>query len=94
MVDQQRRLRILELVRLEDPTGVSGTGVVAYGVEFPDGHIVLRWATEVNSTVLYDSEEDLIFIHGHGGATQLRVRTELLLTDQGGHSLYDQENPS
>lgn len=58
-----------ELVRREDDTGISGTGVVAYGLLFPDGRAVLRWDAKVNSTVLYDSIADLETIHGHGGKT-------------------------
>jgi hypothetical protein len=38
-------------------------------VTFPDGTAVLRWDTKVNSTVFYDSIEDLKAIHGHGGKT-------------------------
>jgi hypothetical protein len=64
--------RRFELVREEDETGVSGTGVVAYGVVFPDGNAVLRWDTKVNSTVFYDSLADLETIHGHGGKTVVR----------------------
>ncbi len=64
-------LRVFELVRDEDETGVSGTGTVAYGVVFPDGTCVLRWDTKVNSTVFYASITDLLVIHGHGGKTRL-----------------------
>jgi hypothetical protein len=60
-----------QLVRREDETGISGTGVVAYGAAFPDGTAVLRWDTKVNSTVFYNSIEDLKTIHGHGGKTVL-----------------------
>lgn len=61
--------RRFQLIRREDETGISGTGVVAYGVLFPDGKAVLRWDTKVNSTVFYDSVADLDAIHGHGGKT-------------------------
>jgi hypothetical protein len=63
--------RRFELIRTEDETGVSGNGVVAYGVIFPDGRAVLRWDTKVNSTVFYDSLDDLKAIHGHGGKTRV-----------------------
>jgi hypothetical protein len=65
----ERICRRFQLVRKEDETGISGTGVVAYGAEFPDGTAVLRWDTKVNSTVLYSSIDDLKAIHGHGGKT-------------------------
>jgi hypothetical protein len=48
---------------------VSGVGVVAYGVQFPDGTVVLRWDTKVRSTVHYDSIEDVTTITSHGGNT-------------------------
>ncbi len=64
--------RMFDLVRLEDVTGVSGTGVVAWGCVFPDGRAVLRWATQRASSALYDSLEDVEEIHGHGGRTVVR----------------------
>jgi hypothetical protein len=60
------------LWRTTDDTGVSGTGVVAWGVRFPDGRAALRWNTEQRSTACYDSMDDLEAIHGHGGATKVR----------------------
>lgn len=63
--------RRFQLDRDEDETGISGTGIVAYGVQFPDGSCVLRWDTEVTSTVFYASVEDVERIHGHGGRTRL-----------------------
>ena len=62
-------LRVFHLERTTDVTGVSGTGKVASGVEFDDGTCVLRWETHTNSTVFYQSIEDLEKIHGHDGAT-------------------------
>lgn len=64
--------RVFELVRTEDVTGVSGTGVVAWGCQFPDGCTVLRWATEHASTAIYDSVQKVEAIHGHGGRTVVR----------------------
>jgi hypothetical protein len=57
------------LNRLEDETGISGTGVIADGVEFSDGTAVLRWRTKHSSTAIYASMDDLLAIHGHGGKT-------------------------
>lgn len=64
-------MRRFHLQRLEDASGVSGTGVVAQGVEFDDGACALRWLTATTSTGLYASAEDLVTIHGHEGRTQL-----------------------
>lgn len=65
-------MRRFELHRDDDVSGISGTGVVAEGVEFSDGRASLRWVTgEHRSTVAWDSIESAVAIHGHGGATRL-----------------------
>lgn len=61
--------RRFELLRLEDETGISGTGIVARGCSFPNGKIALAWNTQWASVGLYDSMDDLIAIHGHNGKT-------------------------
>lgn len=63
--------RRFELHRVEDKSGVSGTGVVAEGVEFFDGTVALRWKTEHSSFGNYDSMAKLEAIHGHGGTTRV-----------------------
>ena len=57
------------LVRSEDETGFSGTGMVADGVRFPDGTAVLHWRGPLNSTTVFESLEMLEKIHGHNGKT-------------------------
>jgi len=57
------------LVRHKDPTGVSGTGVVAHGVQFPSGRVVLEWRPPVDSITLHRNMEDVHKIHCHGGDT-------------------------
>lgn len=65
-------LRRFALVRDVDVSGVSGTGVVALGVVFPDGHAVMRWIVgEYQSTVTWESVGAIEAIHGHGGHTRL-----------------------
>lgn len=59
------------LNRLEDETGISGTGTVAEGVIFSDGRVSMRWLTSTASTVFYDNIADVTKIHGHGGKTQI-----------------------
>lgn len=64
--------RRFRLVRCEDISGVSGTGVVAHGVVFPDGTCALRWASAaLASTAVYGNLDTLEAIHGHGGATRI-----------------------
>lgn len=62
-------MRTFLLERTEDESGVSGTGEVAEGVQFSDGHCVMRWLTMISSTAIYDSVENLVSIHGHQGRT-------------------------
>jgi hypothetical protein len=57
------------LRRFEDVSGVSGTGVVAEGVQFSDGSVALRWLGERPSTATWWSIEDVEHIHGHKGLT-------------------------
>jgi hypothetical protein len=65
------KMRLFHLLRHQDASGVSGTGVVAEGVEFSDGSICLKWTTKLNCTGLYRSVHELIAIHGHGGKTEV-----------------------
>jgi hypothetical protein len=62
---------MFELHRDEDETGVSGTGVIAWGVEFPDGTVALRWATEERSTSVWASIRGMESVHGHNGKTRV-----------------------
>lgn len=61
------------LVRHEDVSTVSGTGVVAQGVQFPDGSVALRWCCPglPPSTAVWDSVEAVIAVHGHQGKTEI-----------------------
>lgn len=61
------------LHRVEDVTGVSGTGRVAGGVIFPDGTVAMRWNKDKKSTAVYDSIDDVAEIHGHDGATVIEL---------------------
>lgn len=63
-------MRRFELHRDVDHTGVSGTGVVAEGVQFSDGTCALRWHGERASMVMWQSLDDARQVHGHDGATR------------------------
>lgn len=63
--------RRFALRRDEDLTGVSGTGIVAEGVEFWDGKVVMRWRSLTASTAIYDSVQHVEEIHGHEGRTRV-----------------------
>jgi len=66
-------VRTFQLHRDTDVTGVSGTGVVADGVEFPDGTVVVHWRGVHRSTVIWPSLADVEAVNGHGGATRIVV---------------------
>lgn len=64
--------RRFQLYRHTDISHVSGVGVVAWGVLFPDGSAAIRWHGAHPSTVAWDSVDDAIAVHGHSGATEIR----------------------
>lgn len=59
------------LERAEDVSGVSGTGHVADGTEFPDGTVAVRWRGVHPTTALHRDMASVEFIHLHGGKTRL-----------------------
>ena len=67
----ERRHRRFYLYRDVDATGVSGTGVVAEGVEFSNGWCGVTWLSQHTSVVFYPSIADVAVIHGHGGLTRV-----------------------
>ncbi len=64
-------MKLFTLMRDVDPSGVSGLGEVAEGVEFSDGAVVLRWRGEAGSTAIHDNIENVKRVHGHDGATRI-----------------------
>lgn len=65
--------RAFVLERVEDVSGVSGTGIVAGGVEFPDGVVALRWYSDWPTSVVFHDRgiEAVNKIHGHDGRTRV-----------------------
>jgi hypothetical protein len=57
------------LYRTEDEGNVSGTGIVAEGVQFSSGRCAIAWLSETPSVAAYDKIADIVKIHGHGGKT-------------------------
>ncbi|MGW4803088.1 hypothetical protein [Kitasatospora sp. NPDC004272] len=72
--------RVFTLQRDHDITGISGTGTVAHGVQWPDGTVTLRWTGPRPSTVHWNSIDDVIAINGHGGATRIIWAVEPIMT--------------
>jgi len=60
------------LVRAEDVSGVSGTGVVAEGVRFHDGQCVMSWFGRHHTLEIAPRIEDIVEIHGHSGKTVIQ----------------------
>lgn len=72
-------MRLFQIVRHEDVSGISGTGIVAQGVEFDDGQVAVRWLGPIEhpwgtvqpTTVLHPNIENVEMLHGHNGLTEV-----------------------
>jgi len=66
-------MRTFFLERIEDETGISGTGIVAEGVEFSDGQIAMNWIVgDFRSVVIWRQGISAVeAIHGHNGKTKV-----------------------
>ena len=67
-------MKTFHFLRFRDTAGDNGNAkytedkeVVAEGVEFSSGVCIMHWLTDIASIAVYDSVDDLIQIHGHGG---------------------------
>ena len=69
-------MKTFVLQRHEDPTGVSGIGPVAEGVEFSDGTVALRWRGDFATTVMHASIGSVVHIHAHGGSSEIKWTDE------------------
>lgn len=69
-------MRTFKLNRLKDPSGVSGVGIVAEGVEFHDGEVALSWFGERHCVSIWNNVKDLLAVHGHDGKTQIEFDRE------------------
>jgi hypothetical protein len=65
------KAKLFVLIREVDESGVSGTGLVAEGIEFSNGKCALSWRTRVQSIAIYDNIKELESIHGHDGNTSI-----------------------
>ena len=64
-------MRRFQLDRVTDVSGVSGTGIVADGIQFHDGQVVVSWFGQHHCVSIWPAIEDVIAIHGHEGATKV-----------------------
>ena len=72
-------MRNFQVVRIEDISGVSGTGQVAEGTQFHDGQCVISWYGQHHVMEVAPTIEAWLAIHGHNGSTRIawQVETEL-----------------
>lgn len=59
--------KLFRLIRDSDPTGGTGTGHIASGVEWPDGSVTLKWHTAGNNVANvghYANITNMLNIHG------------------------------
>ena len=66
-------LRRFVLVRDDDPTGMSGTGVVAEGVQFTKGDVAMTWKSEFNSVTVFPNITTVEALHTHMGKDPSRI---------------------
>jgi hypothetical protein len=69
---KQTKMRRFVLDRREDATGTSGTGIVAEGVQFSNGQVVIHWISQLEAVNVYANALVLEELHGHGGMTSVR----------------------
>lgn len=55
--------RLFQLHRLDDFSGISGTGHVLDGVIFSDGKVAVRWKSDNSSVAIFDSLTQFKNIH-------------------------------
>lgn len=64
--------KVFYLVRLEDPSGVSGEGIVAEGVQFSQGDAMVKWKGDFPVFHWWPKGwQHTNAIHGHDGRTKI-----------------------
>lgn len=66
-------LRRFYLERKEDPTGMSGTGRVAEGVEFENGMVAWSWLSPNATVTIANSITQVEKLHSHNGKDPTKV---------------------
>jgi hypothetical protein len=65
------KMRRFVLIRDVDKSGNSGTGLVAEGVQFSCGRVVMTWLSHLASIAIYENIGVITQLHGHEGATNI-----------------------
>ena len=64
-------MRRFVLDRALDSTGTSGIGIVAEGIQFSNGQVVIHWLSQLEAVNVYGNAMVLEKLHGHGGNTSI-----------------------
>lgn len=62
-------IKLFQLHRHRDVSGVSGVGIVAEGIVFTTGLVAMSWLSDKHCVAMYEDIETVERIHGHDGAT-------------------------
>ena len=85
-------MRTFKMIRNQDLTGTSGTGVVATGSVLDNGQTTVTWCVpakladgsyrDIKTTTIYNSWQDCILLHGHNGRTFIQFdETGIVISD-------------
>ena len=69
---KESAMRRFILDRSFDATGTSGTGVVAEGVQFSSGNVVIHLLSQLEAINVYGNAMVLEQLHGHNGNTVIK----------------------
>ncbi len=64
--------KVFYLVRIEDPSGISGTGIIAEGAQWSQGDATVKWNSEYPCFQWWPKGwQHTDVIHRHGGRTKI-----------------------
>lgn len=87
-------MRRFVLARHHDPSGISGVGIVAEGIEWRGGTADLHWVTEHETFVHWPGGiAAILAVHGHQGSTVCRFLDELEAPVEPTFSKYPDNSP-
>lgn len=72
----ESKMRRFQLYRKEDESGISGTGIVAEGIEFTSGMVAITWHSQYRAVNIYENIKTVVALHGHNGKTEIRFIDE------------------
>lgn len=90
--------RRFQLFRDQDASGVSGTGLVAEGIEFTSGMVAMTWLSQHRCVNVYENMKTVEELHGHDGMTRIvyvdKIKSSCRKEDLNGpEGLHNEEVP-